>query len=165
MIGSIYIIDVTVELPPDVTMTPQMYKVNCIIAGGVVHDLNFSYADVIDINLTDSTPVCTESDGFTCTVELDNGDNNNGVSGLASDITPNDLRHGLLNVIWEAKEICSGVFRQDNNNGDHKIRCSAQRGDSSNYVIRYSDYITARGSNSLLVMMLYTLSSSIIISL
>ena len=143
-----------------------MYKVNCIIAGQVVdRALNFSYADVIDINLTDSTPVCTKSDGFTCTVELDNGDDDNGVSGLTSDITPNVLRHGLLTVAWEAEEISSGVFRQDNNNGDHRIRCSAQRGDPSGYVIRYFDYIIVRGSNSLLVMMLYTLSSSIIISL
>ena len=136
------------ELPPDVTMTPQMYKVNCIIAGGVVdHALNFSYADVIDVNLTDSTPVCTESDGFTCTVELDNGDDDNGVSGLTSDITPNALRHGLLTVTWEAEEISSGVFRQNNNNGDHRIRCSAQRGSPPNYVIRYSDYITVRGND------------------
>ena len=128
-----------------------MYKVNCIIAGGVVdHTLNYSYADVIDINLTDSTPVCTESDGFTCTVELDSGDDNNGVSGLTSDITPNALRHGLLTVIWEAEEISSGVFRQDNNNGDHRIRCSAQRGDPPNHVIRYSDYVIVRGSNSLI---------------
>ena len=136
------------ELPFDVIMTPQMYKVNCIIAGGVVdHALNFSYADVIDINLTDSTPVCTESDGFTCTVELDNGDDDNGVSGLTSDITPNALRHGLLTVTWEAEEISSGVFRQDNNNGDHRIRCSAQRGDPPSYAIRYSDYITVRGND------------------
>ena len=135
------------ELPPDVTMIPQMYKVNCIIVGRVVdRALNFSYADVIDINLIDSTPVCTESDGFTCTVELDNGDDDNGVSGLTSDITPNALRHGLLTVTWEAEEISSGVFRQDNNNGDHRIKCSAQRGSPPNYVIRYSDYITVRGN-------------------
>ena len=126
-----------------------MYKVNCIIAGGVVdRALNFSYADVIDINLTDSTPVCTESDGFTCTVELDNGNDDNGVSGLTSDITPNALRHGLLTVTWEAEEISSGVFRQDNNDGDHRIRCSAQRGD---HAIRYSDYITVRGNDYKLI--------------
>ena len=105
-----------------------MYKVNCIIAGGVVDHLNFSYADVVDINLTDSTPVCTENYGFTCTIELDNGNNDN---RLKSDITPNALRHGLLTVTWEAQEISSGVFGQDNNNGDHRIRCSAQRGRSS----------------------------------
>ena len=142
-----YIISITVELPPDVTITPQMYKVNCIIAGGVVHGLNFSYADVIDINLTNSTPVCTESDGFTCTVELYNGDDDNGISGLTSDITPSALRHGLLTVAWEAEEISSGVFRQENNNGDHRIRCSAQRGDPPSYAIRYSDYITVRGND------------------
>ena len=136
------------EVPPDVTMTPQMYKVHCIIAGGTVNcGLNFSYADVMNIHLTDS--ICSNSDGFSCTVTLDNGDDN-GVSGLESDITPNALRHGLLTVTWEAEEISSGVFRQDNNNSDHRIRCSAQRGDPPNYVIRYSDYIIVRGSNSLI---------------
>ena len=90
--GSIYIINVTVELPLDVTIIPQTYKVNCIIAGGIVnHGLNFSYADVMSIDLTDS--ICTNSDGFSCTVTKNNGDDNNGVSGLTSDITPNALRH------------------------------------------------------------------------
>ena len=145
MIGSIYIINVTVELPPDVTIIPQTYKVNCIIAGGKVNRaLKFSYADDISIE-----SVCTNSNGFSCTVTKDNGDDN-GVSGLISDITPNALRHGLLTVTWEAEEISSGVFRQDNNNGDHSIRCSAQRGDNknnnNNFVIRYSDYITVRGN-------------------
>ena len=141
MIGSIYILDVTVELPPDVTAIPQMYKVNCIIAGSIVNrGLNFSYSDAVNVDLTDS--ICTNSDGFSCTATLDNGDDDNGVSGLTSDITPNALRHGLLTVIWEAEKISSGVFRQNNNNGDHRIRCSAQRGDA---IIRYSDYITIRG--------------------
>ena len=76
---------------------------------------------------------------------MNNGDNKNGVSGLTSDITPNALRYGLLNVTWEAEEISSGVFRQDNNNGDHRIRCSAERGNNPT-VTRYSDYITVRGN-------------------
>ena len=147
MIGSIYIIDVTVELPPDVTIIPQTYKVNCIIAGREVNrGLNFSYADDMSINLTDS--ICSNSDGFSCTVTKDNGDDDNGVSGLTSDITPNALRHGRLTVTWEAEEISSGVFRQDNNNGDHRIRCSAKRGEPPNYAIRYSDYITVRGNGT-----------------
>ena len=151
LIGSIYIIDVTVELPPDITIIPQTYKVNCIIAGREVNrGLNFSYADVMSIDLTDS--ICSNSDGFSCTVTKDNGDDDNGVSGLTSDITPNALRHGLLTVTWEAEEISSGVFRQDNNNGDHRIRCSAQRGDPPNPVIRYSDYITVRGNNTLIII-------------
>ena len=113
------------EQPPDVTIIPQTYKVNCIIAGRVVdRGLRFYYAS---IELTNS--ICSNSDGFTCTVTKDNG-----VSGLTSDITPNKLRHGLLTVTWEAEEISSGVFRQDNNNGDHRIRCSAQRGDTPNPV-------------------------------
>ena len=145
MIGSIYIIDVTIELPPDVTIIPQTYKVNCIIAGRMVdRGLRFYYANDANIELTNS--ICTNSDGFSCTVTKDNGDDDNGVSGLTSDVTPNALRRGILNVTWEAEEIGSGTFRQDNNNGDHKIRCSAKRGLPPNYVIRYSDYITVRGN-------------------
>ena len=151
MIGSVYIIDVTVELPPDVTIIPQTYEVNCIIAGRVVdRGLRFYYANDASIELTNS--ICTDSDGFTCTVTKDNGDDDNGVSGLTSDITPNALRHGLLTVAWEAEEISSGVFRQENNNGDHRIRCSARRGDNQNHVTRYSDYITMRGNNTLIII-------------
>ena len=141
LIGSIYIINVTVELSPDVTIIPQIYKVNCIIAGGVVNALYFSYADITDIQLNNS--ICTNSDGFSCTRIRDNGDEDNGVSGLTSDITPNALRHGLLNVTWEAEEISSGVFRQDNNNGDHRIKCYAERHSAK----RNSEYIIVKGNS------------------
>ena len=104
----------------------------------------------MSIDLIDS--ICTNSDGFSCTVTKDNGDDDNGVSGLTSDITPNALRHGLLTVTWEAEEISSGVFRQEYNNGDHRIRSSARRGDKQNHVTRYSDYITVRGNNTLIII-------------
>ena len=80
------------------------------------------------------------------TALLDNGDVYTGVSGLTSNITPDPLRHGLLTVTWEAQEISSGAFRQDNNNGDHKITCYAKRQTNTGTVERTSDYITVRGN-------------------
>ena len=58
------------------------------------------------------------------------------------DNTPNALRQGLLTVTWEAKEISSGVFRQDNNNGDHRIKCYAERKSAK----RTSEYIIVKGN-------------------
>ena len=40
---------------------------------------------------------------------------------------PDDVITKTITVTWEAKEISSGAFRQDNNNGDHVIECSARR--------------------------------------
>ena len=65
------------------------------------------------------------------------------MSGLKYDITPNNLRQGLLTVTWEAEEISSGVFRQDNNNGDHRIKCYAERGNAK----RTSEYIIVKGNS------------------
>ena len=51
MLVNIFIIDIAVELPLDVTATPQQYKVKCIIAGKNVTKLNFYYDDT-DLNNT-----------------------------------------------------------------------------------------------------------------
>ena len=138
------------ELPPDITAVLQTYKVNCIIAGnGNSITLRFYYDDDNSVELTNNT--CTTGDGFTCNKTLNIGDTNTGVSHLAYDITPNALRHGLLTVTWEAEEISSGVFRQDNNDGDHRIRCNAQRLN----VNRNTDHITVRGSFIFLLTPMY----------
>ena len=142
IIGSIYIIDIGFDSPPDITVLPQTYTVSCTIAGNPVTELDFHYDDVPNVKKLITDNICTTSDGFSCTTSLDNGDDDTGVSGLTSDITPDPLRHGLLTVTWEAEEISSGAFRQDNNNGDHRIRCYAKR----NNVERTSDYITVRGN-------------------
>ena len=132
---AIYIIDVIVELPHDITTVSQTYTVNCIIAGEVKSiALNFYYNDNgTDIELTNS--ICRSSNGFSCNRTLDVDPE------VSYVITPNTVRHNLLTITWEAEEINSGVFRQDNNNGDHSIRCSAQRLD----IHRISDYTTVRG--------------------
>ena len=131
----IYIIDIIVELPHDITTVSQTYTVNCIIAGEANSiTLNFYYNDNgTDIELTNS--ICRSSNGFSCSRTLDVDPE------VSYVITPNTVRHNLLTVTWKAEEISSGVFRQDNNNGDHRIRCSAQRLN----IDRISDYTTVRG--------------------
>ena len=144
MLVNIFIIDITAELTSDVTAIPQQYKINCVIAGKNVRKLNFYYDDT-DLNDT----LCNvQSNSFSCTTTIENDHTKN---KLTSDITPNVLRHSLLNVTWEAEEISSGVFRQDNNNGDHRIRCYAERGNAK----RTSEYIIVKG-NSLINRPFYT---------
>ena len=143
MIVGIFIIDITVESPLDVTAIPQLYKVNCIITGKDVDKLNFYYDD------TDLTGICnTQGNGFSCTTMLENNPTKH---ELKSDLTPSPLRQGLLTVTWEAEEISSGVFRQDNNNGDHRIKCYAER----QLAKRTSKYIIVKG-NSLIHRHYYT---------
>ena len=75
MLVNIFIIDITVELPSDVTAIPQQYKVKCIIA--VKNDIkfNFYYDD------TDLTGICNgQGNGFNCITMTKNG--------LRSDLTP-----------------------------------------------------------------------------
>ena len=141
MIVGIFIIDITVESPLDVTAIPQLYKVNCIITGKHIDKLNFYYDDT-DLNDT----LCNvQSNGFSCTTMIENENE------LVSNITQKPLRRGLLTVTWEAKEISSGVFRQDNHNGDHRIKCYAERQAAK----RTSEYIIVKG-NSLINRHYYT---------
>ena len=143
MLVNIFIIDITVEVPLDVTAIPQQYKINCIIVGKHVIKFNFYYDD------SDLTGICnSQGNGFSCTAIIKHDPTKN---GLTYDNTPNKLRQGLLTVTWEAKEISSGVFRQDNNNGDHRIKCYAERAN----VKRTSEYIIVKG-NSLISIPYYT---------
>ena len=123
----IHIINITVELPTDITDIPQIYEVNCAIAGKIDRAVTLSFT--YDTNTID---VCTTTD-FNCTIRT------------ISDSAPNPLRHGLLTVTWEAENINIG-----NNDGDHRISCSAK----SNNTTRTSEYITVRG-NSLVPVMDY----------
>ena len=128
---SIFIIDITVELPLDMKTIPQQYKINCIIIGKNVPKFNCYYDD------TDLTDICNGTgNGFSCTIMIENENE------LVSNITQKPLRHGLLTVTWEAEEISSGVFRQDNNNGDHRMKCYAERGNAK----RTSEYIIVKGN-------------------
>ena len=61
-------------------------------------------------------------------------------------MSPDDVIDKTITVTWEAEEISSGAFRQDNNNGDHEIECYARRGST----IRLST-VTVRGVYNILL--------------
>ena len=67
-----------------------------------------------DIALT--CDYCSSQTGYSCCLNNDT---------VISEITPDDVRDKTITVTWEAEEISSGAFRQDNNNGDHVIKCNA----------------------------------------
>ena len=46
-------------------------------------------------------------------------------------MSPDDVIDEIITVTWEAEEISSGAFRQNNNNGDHVIECNARREDTT----------------------------------
>ena len=60
-------------------------------------------------------------------------------------MTPDDVVDKTITVTWEAEEISSGAFRQDN--GDHMIKCYA-RGDS----IMRESVITVKGEYIMLLL-------------
>ena len=74
-------------------------------------------------------------------------------------MSPDDVIDKIITVTWEAEEISSGAFRQDNNNGDHVIECNAGRGDTTR---TYT--VTIEGIVFILFCQVMNISSSIIIS-
>ena len=50
---------------------------------------------------------------------------------MTTDVSPDSAIDRTITVTWEAEEISSGAFRQDNNNGDHVIECNATRGSTT----------------------------------
>ena len=61
-------------------------------------------------------------------------------------MSPDDAIDETITVTWEAEEISSGTFRQNNNNGDHVIECNAIRGSTT----RLST-VTVRGMYNILL--------------
>ena len=106
------------DLPPDITAIPQNYKVKCIIPGGEDRDTDFNFLYDADIKL--ATDICS----FNCTNWT-----------TISDSVPSPSLYGLLTVTWTAENINIG-----NNDGDHRISCSAESNDTL-------EYITVRGSS------------------
>ena len=49
---------------------------------------------------------------------------------MTTDVSPDVANDRTITVTWEAEEISSGAFRQNNNNGDHVIECYARRGNT-----------------------------------
>ena len=115
-VGSMYIINSWFDPPSDITAIPQSYTVHCIIIG-VIHAINefhYYYHNSTDIVL--NSTYCSSQTGYDCSLA------NNTVT---SDMTPDNVVDVTITVTWEAEEISSGAFRQDN--GDHIIKCNATR--------------------------------------
>lgn len=76
----------------------------------------YLYQD-IELNST----YCSSQSGYNCSLAIVD-------IGVTSDMTPDDVVDSTITIIWDAVEISSGAFRQDRNNGDHVIECSAMSG-------------------------------------
>ena len=118
-IGNIYIIDSWFDPPSNITVLPQSYTVHCIIAGGELTEFHYYYVDTTDIDLTST--YCSSQTGYNCSLATD--------YTVTSDMTPDDVVDQTITVTWEAEEISSGAFRQDN--GDHVIKCNARKRNTS----------------------------------
>ena len=81
----------------------------------------YKNVDNSDIDLTST--YCSSQTGYNCSLNTNDT--------VTSGITPDDVRDKTITVTWEAEEISSGAFRQDNNNGDHEIQCNARRGSTN----------------------------------
>ena len=121
LIASIYIIENTFDPPSDITAIPQSYTVHCVIVGGKLYEFHYYYKDNSDIDLTST--YCSSPTGYDCSLATDNT--------VTTDMSPDDVIDKTITVTWEAEEISSGAFRQDNNSGDHVIECSARRGSTT----------------------------------
>ena len=130
-LDAIYIIENRVDPPSDITAISQSYTVHCIIIG-VIHAINefhYYYHNSTDIVL--NSTYCSSQTGYDCSLA------NNTVT---SDMTPDNVVDVTITVTWEAEEISSGAFRQDN--GDHIFKCNVVRGSR----VREST-ITVRGDS------------------
>ena len=138
-VDSVYIIDNTFDPPADVTVIPQSYTVHCFIVGALRDEFHYYYQDNINIDLTNA--YCSSQTGYDCSLATDNT--------VTTDVSPDDAIDETITVSWEAEEISSGAFRQDNNNGDHVIECYARRGSDT----RVST-ISIRGKSILIFLQL-----------
>ena len=125
-IGQIFIIENTFDPPSDITAIPQSYTVHCVIVRSQVTlgdlfltEFHYYYKDTSsDIDLTNT--YCSSQTGYDCTIGPDD-------TTVTTDVSPDPPTDRPITVTWEAKEISSGAFRQNNNNGDHEIECNAAR--------------------------------------
>ena len=120
-LGSIYIIDSWFDPPSDITELTQSYTVHCVIVGGDIdldefHYYYVEFVDTPDIDL--NSTYCSSQTGYNCSLATDNT--------VTTDVSPDDVIDKTITVTWEAEEISSGAFRQDN--GDHVVKCYAKKG-------------------------------------
>ena len=74
---------------------------------------------------------CSSQTGYDCSLATNNT--------VTTDVSPDDVKDRIITVTWEAEEISSGAFRQDN--GDHVLKCYAESGNTSRESI-----ITVKGN-------------------
>ena len=124
-IGPIFIIENTFDPPSDITAIPQSYTVHCVIVRPQTFGMDFLtefhyyYKDTSgDIDLTNTS--CMSQTGYDCTIGPDD-------TTVTTDVSLDPPIDRPITVTWEAEEIGSGAFRQNNNNGDHVIECYAVR--------------------------------------
>ena len=126
-IGQIFIVENTFDPPSDITAIPQSYTVHCVFVRSqlvelqiiFLHEFHYYYKDIssdIDLNST----YCSSQTGYNCTIGPDD-------TTVTTDVSPDPPINKPITVTWEAEEISSGAFRQNNNNGDHVIECYARR--------------------------------------
>ena len=128
IIAQIFIIENTFDPPSDITAIPQSYTVHCVIVRSqatvgpdmvFLTEFHYYYKDTsTNINLTST--YCSSQTGYDCTIGPDN-------TTVTTDVSPDPPTDRPITVTWEAEEISSGAFRQNNNNGDHVIECYARR--------------------------------------
>ena len=125
-IGQIFIVANTFDPPSDITAIPQSYTVHCVIVRSqatlsedFLTEFHYYYKDTSsDIELTNTS--CMSQTGYDCTIGPDD-------TTVTTDVSPDPPTDRPITVTWEAEEISSGAFRQNNNNGDHEIECYARR--------------------------------------
>ena len=128
-----YIINYWFDPPSNITVLPQSYTVHCIIAGKALTSFRYYYVDTPDVHLIST--YCSSQTGYDCWKATE--------YAVTSEMTPDTVVDKTITVTWKAEEVSSGAFRQDNNNGDHMIKCHARRGNKLRELI-----ITVKGKYS-----------------
>ena len=113
----VYITDVYVDLPSDITVIPQTYTVHCIVTGSLDDaTIKHYYKD----NDSDIPLTCTDThDGYSCSIED---------QSITTNYTYSDTSNYAVTVEWEGMTISNGAFRQSVHNGDHIHVCTAASG-------------------------------------
>ena len=112
-VGWAQITDITVDLPPDVTVLPQTYTLHAIKSGYTQNYLRSAtwYYESGSTSTELTTSLCNGQYGYSCTI-------GNGVLLHSS----NGTYDYTLTVTWNGEIITSGVLSQSKNNGDHVYR-------------------------------------------
>ena len=115
----VYITDVYVDLPSDITVIPQNYTVHCIVTGSLDGATIKQYAANTEVKLTQSHCNNQQHDGYSCS--MDN-------TLITTSYTYPTTRDYTVTVEWKGENVSSGAFRQSVHDGDHMHHCTAASG-------------------------------------